>query len=183
MPHRPPGWNRTIADLMAEMKAGRRASVGQPEIGWARDYERSLIPVGMRFPQKGDVYEALEDMEVDFLTAWSAPFTGGGKGALHKGDRVFVDSEPSDPKPIGSYVVAIDYEALEERIVPASDRDAERYNGFYFHFKTVDLNRRFKLVQIGYEKPGWQGARATTTSVASRAPSNTSRAGCGRGSS
>jgi hypothetical protein len=151
---RPAGWNRTISDLMAEMKEGKRASVGQPEIDWARDYERSLIPQGMRFPRKGDLYEALEDMKVDFLTAWSAPFTGGGTGLLRKGERVYLDSEPSDPKSIGSYAVAIDYEALEERIVPASDRTAERYNGFYFYFKTVDLNQKFRLVETDYEKKG-----------------------------
>jgi hypothetical protein len=154
VPPRPEGWNRTIADLMAEVTAGKRGGVGQPEIDWARDYERSLIPPDVRFPQKGDVYEALEDMTADFLTAWSAPFTGGGQGLLKKSERILVDSEPSEPKPISSYAVAIDYEALEQRIVPESDRTAERYAGFYFHFKTVDLNRKFKLVETGYEKPG-----------------------------
>jgi hypothetical protein len=41
-------WNFTFADLMAEMKAGKRDSVGQPELDWVRDYERSLIPAAAR---------------------------------------------------------------------------------------------------------------------------------------
>jgi hypothetical protein len=46
-PPRPEDWHFTFADLMAEMKAGKRKSVGQPELDWARDYERSMIPAAM----------------------------------------------------------------------------------------------------------------------------------------
>jgi len=46
--------------------------VGPPEVDWARNYERSLIPAGTRFPKKGDVYEATEDLQVSYLTSWSA---------------------------------------------------------------------------------------------------------------
>jgi hypothetical protein len=128
------------------MDRGERTSVGSPEVDWARDYERSQIPAGMRFPRKGDVYEALEDMSVHYTTSWAAPFTGGGEGVLRKGDRVMVDTEPVDDRAISTYAVAVDYDAVEERIVPASDRSAPKYSGFYFSFKTVDLNRRFRLV-------------------------------------
>jgi hypothetical protein len=154
VPPRPSTWNLTIADMMAEIKAGTRKIIGQPELEWARDYERSLIPVETRFPKKGDVYEALGDMTVKFMTAWAAPCTGGGEGILKKGERVFIDSDPIEPCPIGSYALAVDYAALEERIVPASDRNAPRYGGFYFSFKTVELVQKFKLVQTDYEKKG-----------------------------
>ncbi|MDG2991529.1 hypothetical protein L3556_11395 [Candidatus Synechococcus calcipolaris G9] len=146
IPPSPPGWNKTISDLYAEMVRGERASVGSPEVDWARDYERRLIPPDMRFPRKGDVYEALEDMTVHYMTSWAVPFTGGGEGLLKEGDRVIVDSEPHDSRAISTYASAVDYEALEARIVPASDRKAPQYGGFYFSFKTVDLNRKFKLV-------------------------------------
>jgi hypothetical protein len=142
----PAGWNRTIGDLFAEMDRGERTSVGSPEVDWARDYERSLIAPDMRFPRKGDVYEALEDMTARYMTSWAAPCTGGGEGLLKKGDRVLVDSEPLDSRAISTYATAVDYDALEERIVPASDRSAPKYGGFYFSFKTVDLNRKFRLV-------------------------------------
>jgi hypothetical protein len=83
-PPAPPGWNKTIQDLFDESKRTKSA-VGPPEVEWARDYERSLIPAGMRFPKKGDVFEATRDVEVSYLTSWSAPFTGGGSGRLKKG--------------------------------------------------------------------------------------------------
>lgn len=151
-PPRPEGWNRTIADLMAEVEAGSRQGLGQPELDWARDYERSLIPENMRFPAKGDVYEALQDMEVEFMTAWAAPFTGGGKAEMKKGEKVRVDSEPSGPRPLGTYAVAVDYKKMEERMVPATDRNAPKYGGFYFYFNTIDLNTKFALVETGQEK-------------------------------
>jgi hypothetical protein len=85
-------------------------------------------------------------MTVRSMTAWAAPRTGGGEGVLRKGDRVFVYSDPIDPKPIGVYASAVAYDSLEERIVPASQRGAPNYRGFCFSFKTVELNRKFKLV-------------------------------------
>src|SRR5580765_2993799 len=100
IPPAPLGWNKTCADLFDEMKRGERTSVGSPEVDWARDYERSQIPAGMRFPRKGDIYEALEDMTVHYMTSWAAPVTGGGDGVLKKGDRVIVDNDPTDPRPI-----------------------------------------------------------------------------------
>jgi hypothetical protein len=151
-PPRPPGWNLTIADLMAEMNAGKRKSLDGPEVEWAREYERSLIPVDTRFPRQGDVYEALHDAPVHFMTAWSAPFTGGGESVLKAGDKVLVDQMPHDPKAISVYAVALDYSAMETRVVPESERTSPKYAGFYFSLKTVDLNRDFKLVQEGYGK-------------------------------
>lgn len=120
--------------------------VCSPEVDWARDFERSQIPADMRFPRKGDVYEALENMTVHYMTSWAAPVTGGGEGILKKGDRVVVDSDPVDARAISTYASAVDYDAVEERIVPTSDRSAPKYSGFYFAFKTVDLNRKFRLV-------------------------------------
>lgn len=147
IPPAPDDWNKTIADLFAEIDRGERTCVGSPEIDWAREYERSLIPPAMRFPKKGDVYEAQSDMTVHYMTSWAAPFTGGGEGLLRKGDQVLVDSELSDSYAVGTYAVAVDYEALEKRFVPAADRSEPKYGGFYFFFKTVDLNQKFKLVQ------------------------------------
>ncbi|MEW6077460.1 MAG: hypothetical protein AB1724_06605 [Thermodesulfobacteriota bacterium] len=160
-PPRPEGWNLTIADLMAEVEAGRRKTLGPPELDWARDYERSLIPETMRFPAKGDVFEALQDMEVEFMTAWSAPFTGGGKAVIKQGEKVRVDSEPSESRPIGTYAVAVDYKTMEERMVPAADRNASKYGGFYFYFSTIDLNTRFALVPMDPERASASGKEET----------------------
>ena len=151
---RPADWNLTISDLSAEMKAGKRKSIGQPELDWAREYERSLIPVGVRFPRKGDVYESLEDQPVQYMTAWAAPFTGGGDTVLLKGERVWVDNQPHENNPIGTYALAVEYKKLEERIVPHEERENPKYDGFYFHFKTVALNKTFRLVQTDFKAEG-----------------------------
>jgi hypothetical protein len=146
LPPRPPGWNKTISDLDAELKRGERKWVGQPEISWAIDYEREQIPTGIRFPRREDVYEVIADMSVLFATMWKAPFTGSGHGLLKSGDRLLVDNDPGEPRPIGVNLVAVDYAALEQRLVSSSDRAKPNYNGFYFYFKTVVLNQQFRLV-------------------------------------
>jgi hypothetical protein len=145
IPPAPPGWNKTLSDLIAESKPGQH--IGPPETEWARDYERSLLPPDVRFPRKGDIYEALEDMEIKYLTRWAAPFTGGGKAILKNGERIKVTNDPVELRPIGVYLEALDYPTLEERMVPSAERNSEKYRGFYFAVKTLDLNRRFRLIE------------------------------------
>jgi len=150
----PKGWNLTISDLMKEMKEGKRKSVGSPEADWAREYARSRIPETYRFPKKGDLYECMQDQEVTYMTSWSAPFTGGGKSILFKGERIWVDSEPNDPKPIGTYALPTEYDKLEKRMVPEEDRTNQKYGGFYFHFDTMALNEKFRLIETDYNGKG-----------------------------
>ena len=79
-------WQKSVGGGLARTERIKKPDgVGPPEVDWARDYERSLIPAGTRFPKKGDVYEATRDVEVSYLTSWSAPFTGGGLGAQERG--------------------------------------------------------------------------------------------------
>jgi hypothetical protein len=143
-PRAPPGWNKTIQDLFDE-SSKTKSAVGSPEVEWARDYERSLIPAGTRFPKKGDVYEATKDVEVNYLTSWSAPFTGGGSGVLKKGERVIINYEPL-PRPIAANAKAINYRRVEEWMVPEADRSNNKYGGFHLVLKTLELSRDFKLV-------------------------------------
>ena len=147
MPPAPTGWNKTVADLLEEARRGERGSVGSPEVDWARDYERSRIPFGTRFPRKGDIYEAIKDIHVHYMTAWAAPYTGEGEGTLIAGDRVFVYQDPLFSEPVVVYAKPVDYVALEERMVPSDVRADSNYSGFYFCVKTVDLSNLFKLVQ------------------------------------
>jgi hypothetical protein len=141
----PPGWNKTILDLTAEAKANGRGIT--PEEGdWARDYERSLLPANTRFPRKGDVFEAREDVDMSFLTHWRSPFTGGGNGTLRYGERIFVADDPYEVHPILLNVRATNYEEVETRMVPLNDRTSEKYNGYTLLAKTSDLNTKFTLV-------------------------------------
>ena len=145
---RPSDWNLTLDDLIEEMKAGKRRSI--EELRWAREYEQSLILEGIRFPQKGDVYESLKDQTVSYFIGWRGPFTTSGEATLLKGERVWINSDATDEKPIGAYALPVEREKLEERMVTREDRENPKYGGFYFFFKTVVLNENFKLVQTGY---------------------------------
>lgn len=149
-PERPADWTLTLDDLFAEVKAGKRKSVGSPEVDWAREYELDLLPEGVRFPQKGDLYESKQDQTVAYMTAWAAPVTGGGEALLRKGERIRVHDVPRYEKSLGTYAVAAEYEELEQRMIPREVREDPRYGGFYFYFGTVDLNRDFKLVQTSF---------------------------------
>lgn len=147
---RPADWNLTLDDLFAEMKAGKRKSVGSPETDWAREYEISLLPEGTRFPKKGDLYEALEDQTISYLTAWAAPYTGSGEAVLFQGERIWINSESRDEKALGCYALPVDYDALEKRMLPEAERNDPKYGGFYFIFKTAELNEKFALVGTGF---------------------------------
>jgi hypothetical protein len=146
-PPPPEGWCKTLADLSAELNAGLRKTLGSPEVDWARDYERSLLPAATRFPCKGDVYEALEDFEVPYMTSWRAPFTGGGKALLKRGDQIEIPDSSVIPQPILVYARAVKYEEIEAQVVPASERKAESYTGFYFAVRTSDPNTKLRLVR------------------------------------
>jgi hypothetical protein len=102
------------------------------------------------------VYEATRDVEVSYLTSWSAPFTGGGSGTLKKGERVIINYEPL-PRPIAANAKAINYTHGEEGMVPESDRANKKYSGFYLVLKTLELTRDFRLVHEEHTPAEYQG--------------------------
>lgn len=74
-PPAPAGWTKTVKDLMDEMRQGLRTSVGSPETEWAINYERSLLPPGIRFPSKGDVDVANGPVPVTLHISRRSPST------------------------------------------------------------------------------------------------------------
>jgi len=113
-------WRKTVEDLTDEMKLGKRFQITAEEIALALAYSRSRLPRGLRFPKKDEIYEVKEDFQVNYMTAHYAPFTGGGKSVLPKGERVKV-CEPSNPEPLAVYCDPLNYDALHELIVPAEE--------------------------------------------------------------
>jgi hypothetical protein len=146
IPPAPPDWNKTIADLMAEVDSGARRSVGSPEIDWARDFERSLLPPETRFPREGEIYEALEDVVVTYLTSWAGPFTGGGKAEIHKGEKLVIRYAPEGSRPVMVYADAVDHKSVESRSVPPAELRARGYEGSHLAIRTIDLNQKFLLM-------------------------------------
>jgi hypothetical protein len=142
----PPRWNKTLADLFADSKESR-SPIGPPETEWARSYERSLLRSWARFPLDGDVYEAVEDTVVKFLTHWRAPFTGDGSGTLPKGTKVRVNVPDWMREPVGVYADPFDAERIERALVSEADRSNAKYGGFSLSISTAELNKCFRLVQ------------------------------------
>ena len=103
------------------------------------------MPKDIRYPRDGEVYEALEDFPISYMTAHHAPYTGGGKAVLPKGEKVRV-CKPVREKPISVYCDPLRYDELHEIIVPLAERENERYSNYYFSIKTVELNASFRLV-------------------------------------
>lgn len=136
----PPGWNRTIDDLMAEKR-----TVSGDEIEWAREYERSQLRPWARFPRDGEVFEAQGDLRLDYITHWAAPFSGGGPCTIRQGTRVRVSVPAFDAEPVGVYAAPLDA-SLEEQIVPEEDRKAGKYGGFSLFVRTAQLNKDFRQV-------------------------------------
>src|SRR5271154_2303601 len=132
----PVGWNKTLAELFKESQ-GTGSSVGPPETEWARSYERSLLRPWARFPLNGEIYEAIDDTPVRYLTHWSAPFTGGGDGTLPKGTKVQVQVNDFMPEPIGVYAQPLDRDVIERVLVPEAERKNPKYNGFSLSISTA----------------------------------------------
>lgn len=138
-------WRKTPDDLLAELTAGKRRMIHRDEIELARAYQRRIMPAGIRYPREGEVYEAIEDVTISYMTSHYAPFTGGGKAVLPKGERVRV-SKPIENQPVGVYCDPLRYDRLHDLIVPAEERANECYSGYYLSIDTPTLNKSFRLV-------------------------------------
>jgi hypothetical protein len=137
----PFGWNKTTQDLSPD----RVWSVD--ELRWAHDFERSLLRTWARFPKSGDVYVALKDIRVRYVTHWQQPYTGGGVGTLRRGTRVRVDVFEFNPEPISVRVEPLARALVENQLIDPRERAARGYNGFSLNIRTEELNRIFELIE------------------------------------
>ena len=138
----PFGWTRTTHDLSPD----RAWSVD--ELRWAHDYERSLLREWARFPKAGDVYVALQDIRVKYITHWRQPFSGSGSGTLRRGTRVRVDVFEFNPEPVSVHAEPLERLLVEKQLVDPRERTARGYNGFSLSIRTEELNRLFALLRI-----------------------------------
>ena len=139
-------WQQTAEDLLAALQVGKRTEISGEEVELAKAYQRRRLPPDIRFPKTGEIYEAIDNLTVEYVTAYLAPFTGGGRAALPRGERVRV-RELSCPEPLGVYCDPLNYDALHDRIVSAEERAHEQYDGYYLSIDTMNLNRCFRLVE------------------------------------
>jgi hypothetical protein len=146
---RPKDWKKTGTDLYNEMHSGLRSFIPQEELEWAVDYERSLIPSGYKFPKKGYVYEALEDLDVEIEVWYNAPGSGSDDGKLFKGEKVWIYYELGD-KDIQPCLHPLEYKKLEERLVSIEFRELSFYAGYSIVIRTTTLNEKFRLIEKNY---------------------------------
>lgn len=147
---RPTDWKKTSTDLFDEMRLQGRGCIPQKELEWAADYERSLIPAGYRFPKKGYVYEALEDIDVEIEIWYNAPGSGSDDGKLFKGEKIWIyyDTQEKEIEPCAH---PIEYAKLEERLVSNDFKELSFYAGYSIVIKTTTLNEKFKLIKKNYK--------------------------------
>jgi hypothetical protein len=142
----PPDWNRTIADLMAEMERGERDGITGEEAEWAREFERSLLPPDTVFPADGEVWEAIGDVEVLVMRHYAAPVTDTNEAVLPLGERVRVIGSHL-PEPIIITAVPVRYDELLATLVPADVREEPRFTNYSLSIKTADFNQNFWRVE------------------------------------
>jgi len=136
---------KTVDELFDEVKKGK--TVSGKAIENARKLSKALMPTGLFYPKGGEVYEAIQDIQISYLTHFMAPFTGGDKAKLFKGERVIV-SKPNQSKPLGYYCYPINDDEIEHRIIPNSDKNDPAYNGFSLSIDTKSLNSDFKQIEL-----------------------------------
>jgi hypothetical protein len=134
-----------MEELLAEMSAGKRSIITDEEGRLAVAFERSQLHKDVRFPKEGEIYEAIADVEITFLTHYSAPFTGGAKTVLPKGERVRVTCANGE-RPIGVHCTPLRYDELHPLIVSDQERARAEYNGYSFSIKIIQLEREFRIV-------------------------------------
>ena len=100
-----------------------------------------------RFPLDGDVYEALEDVDMPFVTHWRAPFTGGGSGTLPRGTQVRVSVASFNPTPASVYARPLNATEIELLLVCEAERTSPKYDGFSLVLSVAALNTRFRLIR------------------------------------
>lgn len=136
---------KTLEEFYQEQATGTISSISFDEINKAKALERASFPADIRYPNEGDIYVAKEEVEINYLTTWEAPYTGGGKGFLPKNAQIIIE-ELFEEQPIIVSCKAVNYAEIEKIIIPKEDREAGKYSGYYISAETLLLYQKFELI-------------------------------------
>ena len=142
----PTTWNKTMDDLEAEHRAGKRVTISDEEQKLAHDYELAQLPTGTIFPAGGQIWEAVEDMPVSYIIWYNAPYSDGGGATLPKGERLIIDQHVRD-RSIHVGCDAARHTEMEIVLIPAHTRNSRKYSAYGLMTRTADLNRYCRLVE------------------------------------
>lgn len=104
------------------------------------------MPEQVKLPEHGEIYEAVEEFAITYKTIYRTSFSGSGKARFPAGERLVVDTRGR--KNINVYCDAVNYELLEDQIVPEKTRTSLSYNGYYFHFSIKTLRKHCRKVTV-----------------------------------
>jgi O-acetyl-ADP-ribose deacetylase (regulator of RNase III) len=138
---------KTLDELFNELKIGKRSSINEQELENGRKLSKALMPTGLFYPTGFEVFEAVDDIQISYLTYFMAPYTGGDKAKILKGERVVV-GKPNQEKPLSYHCLPINAGEIEKRIIPLSDRDNPAYDGYSLSIETKLLNKYFKQIEL-----------------------------------
>jgi O-acetyl-ADP-ribose deacetylase (regulator of RNase III) len=113
----------------------------------ARKRLKALLPIRLFYPKGGEVFEAVQDVQISYLIHFMAPYTGGGNAKLFKGERIIV-SKPNKDKALGYYCYPINADDIENRMIPYSDQNSPPYDGFSLFIDIKSLNKEFKRIEL-----------------------------------
>ena len=80
--------------------------------------------------KKGDRYRVVTAFVTSVLTMWKAPFTDGAEKTIPANLIFLIDHDPL-PGSEGVAALPDPYDEWEKRLVSQTDRDSEKYNGYY----------------------------------------------------
>ncbi len=137
---------KTQDELFRELHDGRRQLISTQDLQKSAELVRALYPKGIRYPQAGEVYVCIKEAPITYMTHWLKPYTGGEKAIFPKDEKIII-SDIRQLKPTSVYCEALNVEAIEELLVPQTDREQYDYNGYSLMIDTLTLNLNFKLVE------------------------------------
>jgi len=97
------------------------------------------------FPKNGEIYEAFAEFDINYRTIHLSSYTGGGRALFPSGERLIIDT--CGRNRINVYCDAVNYDILEERIVPKISRNSLTYQGYYFHFAITTLHKHCRKIE------------------------------------
>lgn len=117
----PPKWNRLIDGI---------------ETMSSVEYERSILPPDIIFPRMGEIWETTRDCEAHCVATVSNRFHSVTTAILRPGERVRI-LELDEPKPVQVTFVPVQYQELEESIVPPEIRTRSGYSHYVLYLKVA----------------------------------------------
>ena len=99
------------------------------------------------YPKGGEVFEAINETQITYLTHFSAPYTGADNQTILKGERLFIN-KPNESKPFRYDCYPLKPDEVENRIIPSADRNDPEYCGFSLYIETSSLNKDCQLIEL-----------------------------------